>query len=392
MITQDEAYKTMMSHARFLGWETVSLEEALGRVLACEEISSDMDMPPFIKSAMDGYACRREDLANTLQVVGTVNAGVVCEVSVERNQCAKIMTGAMVPEGADCVIMVEQCEELDGDAIRFTGESTRDNLCLRGEDIRKGDVVLRTGTCLRPQHIALLASVGCVRPKVARQPRVGIISTGDELVEPTTKPSVSQIRNSNATQLVSHVQSMSAIPTYYGIAKDSLESIDRSLRKAISENDVVLLSGGVSMGDLDFVPDVMMANGLDILFTEIAVQPGKPTTFAVSDGMYCIGLPGNPLATFNQFELLVKPFLHRLMGHDYGHADLRLPMASMRSRKSAVRENWFPVRIVDDGAVMPCEVHGSAHVAAMCQADGLAKMPAGLASLERGDLVRVRML
>ena len=146
------------------------------------------------------------------------------------------------------------------------------------------------------------------------------------------------------------------------------------------------------MGELDFVPDVMEANGLEILFHEIAVQPGKPTTFAVSDETYCIGLPGNPLATFNQFELLVRPFLYRLMGLESTPLRLRLPMAKRRERKRAVRETWFPVAITPDGTLLPCEIHGAAHIGAMCEADALATMPAGVSVLDEGALATVHLL
>jgi molybdopterin molybdotransferase len=391
MISQNEAHETMLARARNLGSEPVGLDEALNRVLA-EDVRSDMDMPPFIKAAMDGYACRRDDLSGDLQVVDVLKAGEVPRKSIGPGECAKIMTGGMVPEGADCVIMVELTEELEGETVRFTAESTRDNVCQKGEDIQVGEVVLCAGTQLKPQHIAMLASVGCVRPQVGRKPRVGIIATGDELVEPDVKPDISQIRTSNSHQLVAQVLASDCLPTYYGIAMDTEESLDATLKKAMAECDVVLLSGGVSMGDFDLVPGIMKANGLTILFDEIAIQPGKPTTFAVSDDTWCVGLPGNPVATFTQFELLVKPFLYRLMGLEYRPANLRLPMAQTHTRQRAGRESWFPAKITDDGTVVPCEFHGSAHVDSLCEADCLGNMSPGVATLAKGSLVTIRTL
>ena len=391
MISQSEAHDIMMARARTLESESVGLDAALNRVLA-EDVRSDMNMPPFVKSAMDGYACRRDDLAKHLNVIEYLKAGEVPRKTVGAGECSKVMTGGMLPDGADCVVMVEKSEELGGDTVRFTTDSTPDNFCLMGEDIQEGEVVLTAGTLLRPQHIAMLASVGCVQPQVARQPRVGVIATGDELVEPEVTPDISQIRTSNSHQLVAQVRTAHAIPTYYGIARDTEASLDATLKKAMSESDIVLLSGGVSMGDFDLVPGIMKANGLEILFDEIAVQPGKPTTFAVSEDMYCVGLPGNPVATFTQFEHLVKPLIHRLMGHDHRPLNLRLPMARKHTRRRAVRESWFLAKITGEGAVLPCEFHGSAHVSAMCEADVLATMPVGVASLDDGELVTVRTL
>lgn len=391
MISQAEAYKIMMARACTLASERVILDDALGRVLA-QDVRSDLNMPPFNKSAMDGYACRRDDLANHLRVVEILKAGEEPRKSIGPGECAKVMTGGVLPEGAECVVMVEQSEKLNGNTVRFTTESTPDNYCVKGEDIREGDLVLRTGALLGPQHLAMLASVGCVQPRVSRRPRVGIMATGDELVEPNVRPETSQIRTSNSHQLVAQVSTAGAVPKYYGIAKDTEESLDAMLKKAISESDIVLLSGGVSMGDFDLVPDVMKANGLTILFNEIAIQPGKPTTFAVSDDVYCVGLPGNPVATFTQFEHLVKPFIYHLMGHKHRPACLRLPMAKIHSRRRAVRESWFLVKITDSGTVLPCEFHGSAHLEPLCEADGLAIMPKGIMSLDQGALVTVRVL
>ena len=389
MILFEEAFAIVMSTVRPLPTEPIGLRDALGRILA-EDICSDIDMPPFDKSAMDGYACRREDLGEDLTVLEMIQAGGMPTLAVGKGQCSKIMTGAMVPHGADCVIKVEETREVANDVVRFTGAKTRDNVCLQGEDVHAGDCVLRKGTRLGPQHIAVLATVGCARPKVFRQPRVGVIATGDELVEPGEPLGPSQIRTSNSYQLYTHVQTAGAIPSYYGIARDTEAEIDAALKRAIAENDVVLLSGGVSMGDFDLVPGVMAKNNIRILFDSIAMKPGKPTTFGVSPKVYCFGLPGNPVSTFIQFELLIKPFLFRLMGHEFRPPCSVLPLAEPVMRKHADREAWIPVTITTDGEVLPLDYHGSAHINALCEADGLIVVPTGVCLLEKGTLVRVR--
>jgi molybdopterin molybdotransferase len=341
---------------------------------------------------MDGYACRRCDLEHELTVVETIQAGTPPTKEIGDRQCAKIMTGAMLPEGADCVIMIEFTEEVRDGVVRFTASSTRDNICRKSEDIHAGEVVLRKGTRIGPQHIAVLATVGCVRPKVHRKARVGIIATGDELVEPRERPGPSQIRSSNSYQLYAQVLAADAAPMYYGIARDTENEIDAALKRAIAQNDVVLISGGVSKGDYDFVPGVMQRNGIEILFDSIAMKPGKPTTFGVSPEIYCFGLPGNPVSTFIQFEILVKPFLYKLMGHDFHAPHSVLPLAERIVPERTERETWVPVKITPDGRVAPREYHGSAHINALCQADGLIIIPIGSGALEEGTLVRVRLL
>jgi molybdopterin molybdotransferase len=309
MIPFEEALRTVLDSARRLDTERVDITLSINRILA-EDAKSDMDMPPFNKSAMDGYACRKADLANELEVVETIPAGYTPTKSIEANQCAKIMTGASVPQGADCVVMVEFTENPTDSSIRFVGETTDDNICLRGEDIKAGEVVLSKGTCIRPQHIAVLASVGCAQPVVSKRPRVGILATGDELVQPTSMPGPSQIRNSNSFQLTAQAESMGTVAKNYGIAKDTDKAIDKMFKEAVEENDVVLVSGGVSMGDFDLVPGIFKQNNINLLFEKVATKPGKPTVFGVAENIYCFGLPGNPVSTFVLFELLVKPFLY----------------------------------------------------------------------------------
>ena len=391
MIPFEKAYEIVLGRARDLDTEEVVLHDALHRILA-DDVRSDIDMPPFNKSAMDGYACRRCDLEHELTVAETIQAGTPPTKAIGDRQCAKIMTGAMLPEGADCVIMIEFTEEVRGGVVRFTASSTRDNICRKSEDIHAGEVVLRKGTRIGPQHIAVLATVGCVRPKVHRKARVGIIATGDELVEPCERPGPSQIRSSNSYQLYAQVLAADAAPTYYGIARDTENEIDAALKRAIAQNDVVLISGGVSKGDYDFVPGVMQRNGIEILFDSIAMKPGKPTTFGVSPEIYCFGLPGNPVSTFIQFEILVKPFLYKLMGHDFHAPHSVLPLAERIVPERTERETWVPVKITPDGRVAPREYHGSAHINALCQADGLIIIPIGSGALEEGTLVRVRLL
>ncbi|NIP22764.1 MAG: molybdopterin molybdenumtransferase MoeA [Phycisphaerae bacterium] len=391
MLKFDDAFEIVMDSARQLGTERVDIECALNRVLA-EDISSDMDLPPFNKSAMDGFACRRAELGNELTVIETIPAGYTPKKAIGKNECSKIMTGAVVPEGADCVIMVEFTEKTADNKIRFTGGKTTDNICLKGEDIKKGEVVVRGGIRILAQHIAVLASLGCSEPLVSVQPRVGIIATGSELVDPGQKPSACQIRNSNAFQLAAQVTDSAGIATNYGIAADTEEAIDSMFKKAAAENDVLIFSGGVSMGDYDLVPGILEKNNVRLLFEKIAVKPGRPTVFGVSNEIFCFGLPGNPVSTFIIFELFVKPFLFKMMGHDLKPVVIYRQLERTITRKKTERDSWLPVVFTENNKVTSIEYHGSAHINALSEADGVICIPTGIAEIKEGTTVAVRQI
>ncbi|MBA7713707.1 hypothetical protein ES703_122714 [subsurface metagenome] len=231
-----------------------------------------------------------------------------------------------------------------------------------------------------------------MKPLVSLQPRVGIIATGDELVEPSRKPTACQIRNSNGFQLAAQVTNAAATATNYGIAVDTKEAIEAKLKKAIAENDVVILSGGVSVGDYDLVRGILEENNIKLLFEKVAVKPGKPMVFGVSDEVFCFGLPGNPVSTFVMFELLVKPFLFKMMGHDFKAVVAYRQLERTITRKKTERDSWLPVVFTNDNKVTKIEYHGSAHINALCEADGLLCIPAGAAEIKEGTTVAVRQI
>ena len=390
MITFDEAYGIVMANVPRLPAEEVPLDDALGRVLA-EDVVSDSDMPPFNKSAMDGYACRRADLANDLCLVETIPAGMTPTCPIGKNECSKIMTGGVVPEGADCVIMVEFTEE-SGGAVRFTGPETRDNICRKGEDLKRGDIMLEKGARISARHIGVLASAGRARVPVSVRPRVAVIATGDELVEPGSAPGPSKIRNSNSYQLCAQARAMGANAVYHGIAPDTEDAIGDSIAAAMADSNVILVSGGVSAGDFDLVPGMLRKNGFDLLFEKIATKPGMPTVFGRSGDCFCFGLPGNPVSTFVLFELLVKPFLYTMMGHDFRPAVVSQRLTCDITRKKTERDSWIPVRRTDPGEVEPIEYHGSGHLTSLPRADGMICIPRGVSKAAKGTMVDVRQI
>lgn len=391
MITFEEAFKTVMEAVFHTGKEQVKISEALGRALAAP-VRSDMDMPPWDKSAVDGYACRHEDLGSELTVIETIAAGVLPEKEVTRGTCSRIMTGAAVPDGADYVFMLEEAEEKEGGHVRFTGRAGNTNIAKAAEDLFNGQTVLKAGRYIKPQDIAVMAVVGATEVTVSCRPKVGVISTGDELVEPDVKPAKAQIRNSNAYQLMAQIERAGSTGRYYGIARDEEASITGLMQKALKENDVVLISGGVSFGDFDLVQKVMHSLGMKVHFDQVAMQPGKPLTFCTAERKAVFGLPGNPVSTFVQFEIMVRPFLDRMAGVKDEEINMTLPLAADYSRKRAERMAWIPFTLTPAGEAMPVEYHGSAHINALPGAWGLITIPRGQSWIQKGEMVNVRQI
>jgi molybdopterin molybdotransferase len=391
LISFEEAYSIVMNSAFETQTETIDFTCSLDRVLRAD-IICDIDMPPFNKATVDGFACRRDDLVAELELIETIPAGTSPQKRISEHQCSKIMTGASIPEGADMVFMIEDSAILTSGKVRYTGSIIKDNISLKGEDIRSGDRILEIGRLVKPQDIALLALAGCTSVKVSKQPVVSVISSGNELVEPSEKPGLSKIRNTNSYQLMAQTERAGAIGKYLGIVSDDEVATYDIVSQAIAESDVVLITGGVSMGDFDFIPSVLERTGVRLLFSRINIQPGKPTTFGIHEKALVFGLPGNPVSSFIQFELLVRPLLCKMMGHRWNPVVIDLPMENSYSRKSADRKALIPVIIAKDGLVSPVEYHGSAHISAFSMATGIITLPEGKKSIEKGETVSVRQI
>lgn len=392
MITFEEAYALVInSIAKQNQTEKVLLINALHRVLATD-VKSDIPMPPFNKSAMDGYACRFADRHEAMHVVEVIAAGNVSSVVLKPGECAKIMTGAMIPSGADGVIKIEDTEEIAPDLVICKTTSEQKNICFIGEDIQPQTVLISEGTLIQPQHIAVLAAVGIMEVNVFCKTTVGIISTGNELVEPDQRLSEGKIRNSNGYQLFTQVLNHGAQPQYYGIALDDRESVRNLIKKATQENQITLLSGGVSMGDFDLVPEVLTELGFKTHFQSIAVQPGKPTLFTQKGEALCFGLPGNPVSSFIQFELLVSPLIHLLQGEHVRFYEFKGELMADFHRKNVSRKAWIPVLLNEDMQISLVDYHGSAHINAFVEANAVMEVPIGVSQINKGEKVNVRRI
>ncbi len=370
--------------------EKVLLMDSLNRVLG-QDIVSTINMPPFDKSAMDGYAVASHDDSNSFEIVETIAAGYVPQKSIAKGQCAKIMTGAMLPPGADRVIKREVTEEKDGFML-LTGEDKNRNICSLGEDIKPGDVVLKAGSLIRPPEIGVIASMGMNSVRVYEKPRVGIITTGSEIVLPGQPLGKGQIYNSNAFSIAAQVIQTGANIIMAGIVHDDKDYIRGNIAELLNHSQMLLISGGVSVGDYDFVPGILKELGVHLHFESIAVQPGKPTVFGTWNDVLVFGLPGNPVSTFVIFEVLVRKALYRLMGYEYTPLFLKGVMKKEFRRRQAERAFFVPVRCDNEGFVEAVEYHGSAHLAALPQANALLMVPLGVHEIAEGSVVYVRQI
>lgn len=326
VMSVEQARDLLMERVRVLESEDVAILDVLGRVLAVD-MTSDIDVSPFDNSAMDGFAVRAEEFADAsedapvdVRIIEHIAAGDAPERVVGPGEASRIMTGAPVPRGADAVVMVEYSRVLEGDGgegalVRLTHAARPgEHIRRRGEEVRAGDVVLEAGEVLGPAGIGLLASTGHATVPVYRRPRVAVISTGSELVEVAEKPGPGKIRNSNSYSVAAQVLAAGGIPVRFPIVPDDVQATREAFERAARETDFIVTSGGVSVGDFDYVKPVLEALG-ELIFCKVAMRPGNPQTMGSIGGVPFFGLPGNPTSTYVGFEIFVRPAIRRMQGH-----------------------------------------------------------------------------
>ncbi len=373
--------------------ERVSLEHASGRVLA-ETITSSADVPPFARAAMDGYAVRAEDTAGasratprTLRCIEKVFTGQLAVQAVGPGQCIEIATGAPMPPGADAVVMVEETAS-DEDAVRIFAQATRSqNIGRQGADIQKGQAVLDPGTSLNASRVGALAALGLTDVSVFAKPRVAILSTGNEIVEPGQPLAPGQIYDINRFTISAVVAEHGGVPVPYRIASDTIEDLSRSV-DACLEQDILVFSGGSSVGERDLILDVVTAKG-EMLFHGIAVKPGKPTAFGRINGKLVFGMPGYPSSCLSNAYILLVPALRRMARlPDQIIRSIALPLAS-RVTSAPGRHQFYTVRI-EHGAAVPA-FKASGDITSMSRADGYIEIPADVDVVEAGMRVEVKL-
>jgi molybdopterin molybdotransferase len=382
MIGPHEALGIVLGQAPRLDAVLVPLAEAVGCVLA-ERVASDTDLPPFDKSAMDGYAVRAADVGRLpadLAVIEELPAGTAPARPLAPGTCAKTMTGAPVSPGAGLVIPVEDTETLlDGRVRILRADVGRTHICLRGEDVRRGETVLDAGSVLRPQEIALLASVGRDPAPVFRRPRVAVLATGEELVPVSAVPGPGQIRNANSSSLLACCRAAGVPADDLGVARDEKADLRAKITEGLAR-DVLIVSGGVSMGQWDFVPKVLQEAGVTIHFATVRMKPGKPTVFGTRRGCAVFGLAGNPVSTLVGFHLFVRPCLRKMMGRPDAvpeAIEARL-LAPANAKDDRVTFQPAVLRREAGGwTARPVETHGPADLVGFSKANGLIVLDSG---------------
>ena len=374
--------------------ERIALDDANGRVLG-EDVVSQADVPPFARAAMDGYAVRAADTAGAsssaprvLRCIEQVFTGQVPLAAVGSGECIEVATGAPMPSGADAVVMVEDTESDEGGMVRVRAVAQpRQNIGRQGADIQRGQTVLRAGTLLNASRVGALAALGRTEVTVYAKPRVAILSTGNEIVSPGTPLAPGQIYDINRFTLAAVIADHGGIAVPFGTAADSLDELMRVVDTCLGE-DLLVFSGGSSVGHRDLIMDVIAAKG-EVLFHGIAVKPGKPTAFGRIDGTLVFGMPGYPTSCLSNAYILLAPTLRRIA---------RLPAQAVRSvtlplgaRVTSVsgRHQFYSVRIADD-LVMPA-FKASGDITSMSQADGYIEIPADVEAVEQGTVVDVRL-
>lgn len=396
-----EAVQQVINNSVKMNMETVQLDEAYGRILA-EPILAKNDVPPFNRSAYDGYAIRAEDSARaseservSFRVIGEIGAGHVGERALGENESYRIMTGALLPENADAIVMLEQTEETEKGFSISKAFSVDQNVSLQGEDAKQGEVLIESGSKIHPGTIALLATFGYAKVKVASLPSVSIISTGTELLDVKDELVPGKIRNSNGPMLQGQLDRMGVPYKSYGMMEDDLDACTKVVEEALDQSNIVITTGGVSVGDYDYLPEIYKRLGATVLFDKVMMRPGSVTTVAVLGDKLLFGLSGNPSACFTGFELFTRPALLTMMGCKQPY----LPRMKATLGEDFIKANPFTrfVRAIwkmdaNGPIVVPAGFNKSNAVSSIGRGNCIIVLPSGSEGYEVGMSVDVLLL
>lgn len=392
MQSVEEAAKTVSERIARLPVERIALSDARGRILA-ENLVATRFLPSFDNSAMDGYAVRSAELPGTFPVVGQVAAGQVLSDPIPERVAIRILTGAPMPASLDTVVIQEDAK-VEGANVTLPAAPVGDNVRKAGEDIAAGDMAIRAGDCLRAGELGLLAALGITQVPVTRAPRVALIATGDELVSVDETPGPSQIVDSSGYMLSALITGCGGVPHYIGIAKDDPITMAALIASAM-DHDVVITTGGVSVGDRDHVRAALKSAGVELELWKVAMKPGKPFSFGMNGRVPVFGLPGNPVSSFVAFELFVRPALLAMQGATVTQRP-RAPVSLVRGyRKQAGRAHYIRARVVRNGGHLVAHPHpkqGSAILSSLVGCNALVELPAEATEIQPNTAVNAILL
>jgi molybdenum cofactor synthesis domain-containing protein len=397
MITVADAIQIVLQQTPSLDAEPLAISDALGRILA-EDIIADTDLPPFDRAQMDGYAVQAGDTTNTparLRIVGESAAGAGWHQEMKAGEAVRIMTGAPVPTGADAVQQVELTREVNGEGVVEILEPVNEgrSIVRRADEIKTGTTVLRAGEEINAAMIATLASFGYAQVKVGSRPRVAVMATGSELVDVDQKPGQDQIRDSNNYTIAAYAAQCNAIVDRLPLAGDNTEELKREIAEAARRSDVVITSGGVSMGVYDFTKAALKELGAEIYFERVALRPGKPTVFGKLGKALVFGLPGNPVSVAVTFNLFARTALRAMQGAKEATLKKETAVLAGDIKGSVDRESYLPAILRTDESGMllaePLKWGGSSDFVAFAAATGLIALPSGSKTVESGTCVKV---
>lgn len=386
-----------------LGVEEIPLLEALNRVLA-EDAIATLDIPPFNRSTVDGYAVKAEDTFGAeenkpikLKFCGTVNVGEIPRIKVTTGTAAEIVTGAPIPEGADAVVMVENIERKNNEIHVYSAVAKDENVMKAGSDIRKGEKVLKKGQLLGSREIGVSAALGLAKVKVYAVPRVAVLSTGAEVAEPGEKLASGKIYDINAYSLSAAVAENGGKPVYFGVFPDDMDELLKALKRALASADIVITSGGVSVGPKDFLPKTLDSLGKPgVIVCGIAIKPGKPTTVAMVNGKLVFSLPGHPTSALLLFHLLACPIIQALAGRKVEEALTVMALAGMRMFPAKGRRTFIMVKLKRDKTdrlvAEPVPTGQSGAITTLAKADGFVEIDENQQFINADEEVTVQLL
>ncbi|MCO5219460.1 MAG: molybdopterin molybdotransferase MoeA [Thermomicrobiales bacterium] len=396
MLLPHEALEIIANHISQLPEEQIPFHTAFGRILT-EDIVASEPYPPFPASTMDGYAVIATDASPWREIIATQNAGDTTTAEVTEGYCVRIMTGAPLPPGSDAVVPVEATELAD-DNVRILQEDVAPGQNLRpvGADIAIGELLIRRGTRLGAAEIGLLASLGRSEISVSRKPRITILSTGDELVEPDQHPGPGQIRDANRFALAATLANEPVEISWIGIAPDDRDALERLLRERLEQDDVILTSGGVSMGERDYIKAILYeATDIDLHFRRLFMKPGKPLTFATCGTSVIFGLPGNPVSALATFDVFVRPAIHRMIGaSQIGLPQVDVTLAASAEPSDRVEYQRGIVEVDDNGQLIgrPNGHQRSSRLASYIDANAYLIIPPRESTYEAGERVAALLI